>query len=335
MSKRRLNNQRLNNQRLMELLCFFNDSHCAGEGVLPFLCDCTKEATQYRGVCKEFKHAIACFPWKKGPGIKRRFSSWHECFPNAVNCTIVTDHLRAEDVPLFKDLVQLSLVSSFEFVAHAMSFPLLGRARYVILQYSASIEDDEVRLRATAVVAEHCLNLQILKLDDCTDDMLLNLQRCPKLVNLWFNDDDEVLISSEGLAQFGQCKPIQVLTIDYTTEAMCVAIADNFPALTSFSTFSIEDVSEKSLVRLVKNCPDLFRVWIEHVDMPMQELLLALSCHPKITDIWMTETPVTDKGVFALLQSKSLRNLVLTYYEGTLSEACKAALFKRFPFCFN
>jgi hypothetical protein len=325
---------------LQPLLGFLTDSHRAGEGVLPFLCESTKDATKYRDVCKELTHSIACFPWKKGPDIKRRFSSWHACFPRAVTCSLVTDNLKAEDAIFFKHVVEFNLVSSFAFVASESSLPFLGRARFITLNFSASIKDGAEEVcytRAASILAEHCSNLQMLKIEQCTDDMLLSLQNCPKLNNLWLDDYDEHLISSEGLAQFGRSMHIQSLTIPFLTDAVCLAIADNFPALTSFSTFCIEDVSEDSLVRLVKNCPCLFRLWVESGDVLIStnELLTALSRHAKITDVWMSDTPVADKGVLALLQSKSLRHLVLTHYEGALGDACKAALLKRFPLCFN
>ena len=360
------------------LLCILNDGpHCAGEGVLAFLCKTTKEATPFRLVCKEFTRAIACFPWKCCTKIKHRFSRWQTCFPNAFHCFIYSAYVTKADLHFFKHVTQFNLKSSFDFVA-SHSFPYLNRVRYLELFNGEFSRDQE--LDAIKIIAAHCVILEKLIIYDCTDAMLDVLQQCPNLTEIWFGTDDgdsdddtddetddgdtdnetddeflddfedveddededededdahdKLYFSAEGLAQFGQAKKILKMTNTMLTDEVCVAIAANFPALTDFSAVVEDDLFESSLVRIVEKCQHLTHVWFS-LSISTDALLVALSQHPSIQEIILPDTRLTDKGVFALLQCKTLLNFKCEEKRCELSATCKEAVLKRFPLCFN
>jgi hypothetical protein len=371
---------------LNSLLCILNDGpHCAGEGVLAFICKTTKEATPFRLVCKELTRAIACFPWKCDTKIKHSFSSWHACFPNTYHCSISSVYVSRANMYFLKNVSEFTLSCSLDYFTSGF-FPFLNRVRCLKL-WDTEISNNQ-ELDAMKRIAKCCVLLKKLTIYECTDAMLVVLQQIPNLTEIWFADykeedesddsddsdgdadesdgdtdetdgdadesdgdayetdgeDDEsdgddgeyeqLSFSAEGLAQFGRAKKILKITATILTDEVCVAIADNFPALVDFSVVSVnKDLSENSLVRIVEKCLHLTHVWFA-LSIVTDALLVALSQHPTIQKVIIRDTRLTDKGVFALLECNTLIRFQCEEKRCELSATCKEAVLKRFPLCF-
>jgi hypothetical protein len=337
---------------MSSLFSFLNDVHCAGEGVMAFLCRGMFCATNFRVVCKVFKEAIACFPWRHCDAFIKRLPHWRACFPRALCAQIWAVKPLANALQDVREVELMNCSTAF-----VRSFLL--SSNITVLELSGVFVVDQLQ---ALVAAERCSSLRKLAVSVCTDELLANIAaRCPHLQEFEFDDntwspnlqvfefDDntwrkavELKISAKGLAHLGRLRSLS-LHSDFTTDAVLTTIARNFPELTSFSvSLAGVFVSETSLLSVVANCPlesltviGNFNENVAEQAIPTDDLLFALvQFKPGIKSVQLFNAMVTDAGVLAMLKGCSLSYLKIVECE-LVEEGGQAAAQARFPECFD